>query len=219
MSSVRTRRTAAASLTVLAALGLSACGTGFDTAVNAQYQAAVGADNREGVVEVLHSKVVADEGELEATESGDASEAEGEAGEAEAPKRTPEDTGVVAATLVNNGEDDLTLTEITAGSIDGETVEVTGDARVEVPRGALVRLGVDAETLFAVAPIQAGRYVELTFTFDDGSTVVVNSPVVGRGSQGVYDSIVESTESEPQSDDVTGNADEAETEATTDRPE
>lgn len=219
MSSVRTRRTAAASLTVLAALGLSACGTGFDTAVNAQYQAAVGADNREGVVEVLHATVVADEGELQAAESGEASENEGEAGEAEAPRRTPAETGTIAATLVNNGEDDLTLTSITAGTIDGEAVEVSGDTEVEVPVGTLVRLGVDAETLFAAEPIQAGRYVELTFTFDDGSTVVVNTPIVGRGDQGVYDTIVESTEAEAQSDDVTGNADEAETETTTDRPE
>lgn len=220
MSSVRTRRTAAASLTLVAALGLSACGTGFDTAVNQQYQAAVGADNREGDVEILNALVVADEGPLEPAEQVEVSEAEGEAEETEAPEREAAEAGTVAASLVNNGDDDVVLTSITAGSVDGEQVEVTGRGRVSVPKGQLVRLGVDARTLFAVSPVDAGRYVELTFTFDDGSTVVVNTPTVARGDQDVYTSIVESTEGRTRADrDLTGNAEDADAEETTARPE
>lgn len=220
MSSVRTRRTAAASLTLVAALGLSACGTGFDTAVNQQYQAAVGADNREGDVEALHTLVVADEGTLEPAEQVEVSEAEGQEDETEAPEREAAETGVVAVSLVNNGEDDAVLTGITATSVDGEQVEVTGPSRVRVPRGALVRLGVDARTLFAVSPIAAGRYVELSFAFADGSTVVVNTPIVARGDQDVYATVLQSTEGRTRADqDATGNADDASSEKTTARPE
>jgi copper(I)-binding protein len=207
------------SLTLFAALGLSACGTGFDTAVNQQYQAAVGADHREGDVEILHATVVADEGELQEGEQVEVSEAEGQADEAEGPETAPATTGTVAASIVNKSDDDVTLTGITAGAVDGETVEITSRARVEVPQGNLVRLGISAETLFAASPIQAGRYVELTFRFSDGSTVVLNTPIVSRGQQGVYDTVVESTEGRAQSQDRTGNADEAEGEETTARPE
>ncbi|WP_019144656.1 hypothetical protein [Aeromicrobium massiliense] len=217
MSSVRTRRTAAASLTLVAALGLSACGTGFDTAVNQQYQAAVGADNREGEVEALHTLVVADEGSLEPVE---VSEAEGEEQETEAPEREAAEAGVVAVSLVNNGEDDAVLTGITAGEVDGEQVEVTGPSRVRVPKGQLVRLGVDARTLFAVSPIAAGRYVELTFSFADGTTVVVDTPTVARGDQDVYESVLQSTDGrQPADRDATGNAEDADSEETTARPE
>lgn len=219
MSSVRTRRTAAASLTLVAALGLTACGTGFDTAVNQQYQAAVGADNREGDIEILHATVVADEGELQEGEQVEVSEAEGQAEDAEGPEAAPATTGTVAASIVNKTDDAVTLTGILAGDIDGEAVEVTGSRGVEVPRGNLVRLGDSVRTLFAASPIQAGRYVELTFSFSDGSTVVLNTPIVARGEQGVYDTVVESTAGRPQSQDETGNADEAEGEETTARPE
>jgi len=224
VSSARTRRTAAASLTLLAALGLSACGTGFDAAVNAQYQAAVGADDRTGDIEVLNATVVADEAEQVTVEESEETEqttggtdTTEESAESEQP--VAGDSGTIAASLVNNGEETRTLTSITAGTVDGEKVQVTGDARVKVARGQLVRIGVDAKTLFAATPIIAGYYVDLTFTFDDGSSVVLQTPIVSRGDDDEYDSIVETTERTAKVTDRTGNADDADGEETTARPE
>ncbi len=197
MTSARTRRTAAASLTLFAALGLAACGTGVDTAVNQQYQAAVGADDRTGEVEVLNALVVADE---------------------ESEQAAQDPAGVISASLVNNSDESVTLTGVSATTLDGETVDVTGGDEVEIAPLQLVRLGVDDATAITVAPVEAGLYVTLTFELEGAESVTIETPVVARTEDGTYDEVVTSAgEGGGLDTQNPGDSDDAQREDTDDR--
>lgn len=142
------RRTIARSLTALAlAAPLTACG--FDLATDRYYTPAVGANNREGQVDVLGAVVVS-------TEAG---------------------SGTFIASLSNNStEETVTLTEL--GSTEAQDVTAAAFAPVEIEPGRLVNLADPAAEITLTGDFEAGDFVEVALGFDNGETIALEVPVV-----------------------------------------
>jgi hypothetical protein len=153
VSSVRRRRLSAASLTVVAALTLGACGTSFGAQTNQVYQPAVGANER-GEVESLNTQLVGN--------------ADGSA--------------TVSASLSNKLDDDQTLTSVAVSTADGEDLTVRSPKiALPLPSGELVSLGRAESGVYIVTEgAEPGSYVSVTFTFSDSGPLTVNTPVVAR---------------------------------------
>lgn len=142
------RRTLARSLTVLAlAAPLTACG--FDLATDRYYTPAVGANDREGQVDVLGAVVVS-------TEPG---------------------SGTLIASLSNNStQEPATLTEV--GSTEAQDLTAAEFAPVEVGPGRLVNLADPPAEIKVTGDFEAGDFVEVALGFDNGETVALDVPVV-----------------------------------------
>lgn len=161
---VRRRRLTAASLAVIAGLTLSACGTGFDAQTNKVYQPAVGANER-GEVESHNTLLV---------ENGDGS-------------------ATISAGLVNNLDDDQTLTKVTVTDEKDKTLAVKSPAgALTLDSNVLTSLGsVTPNSVFVVTQgAEPGAYVTITYTFSSASPLSVRAPVVSRAEHAAeYDAV------------------------------
>ena len=140
----------AAAVLALAA-PLSSCG--FDYATERDYTPGSGANNREGVVDVLSAVVV--------------SGAEG--------------SGTFVASLSNNDiEEEQTFTGLSAG--DGATVEAAEFEPVTIAPGGLVNLAEPPAEIVLTGEFGAGDVVPLAVDFGSGERVMLNVPVVSDDS-------------------------------------
>lgn len=149
------RGIAAVSVVVVAPL-LSGCFPGnFDAATDQVYTPATGVNDRSGSVDVLNAMIVSGE----------------------------DGAGTVVAALVNNDTRDADqLTSITgAGEEEGVTVE---GGSVPIPADGLVQLADEALPTATGEAIQTGRFVTLTFAFEQAESVTLDVPVIAR--QGAY---------------------------------
>ena len=141
---LRSFATAAAALALAAPL--TSCG--FDYATERTYTPAGGANNREGVVDVLSAVVV--------------SGAEG--------------TGTVVATLSNN--DDVEEQTFTGISGSDDAIEPAEFEAVAVPANGLVNLAEPPADIILTGDFTAGNFVSLSFDFGNGESIPLNVPVV-----------------------------------------
>ncbi len=152
---VTLRRSIAAATVVLAAPVLSSCGTNFNAPTDQVYTPGVGVNDRSGDVDVLHALIV--------------SGAHG--------------SGTVIAGLVNQNLDtDDALTSI-SGSGDDSSISVAPAGPVTIPSDDLVQLANDGEFSVEGEQIVPGKFVELTFTFQNAEAVTINVPVVPRSAE------------------------------------
>ena len=143
---MRLRSLATAAAVIALAAPLTSCG--FDYATERTYTPAGGANNREGVVDVLSAVVV--------------SAAEG--------------SGTFVATLSNNdGAEEQSLTGI-SGS-DG-AIEPAEFEAVTVPADGLVNLAEPPADIVLTGDFTAGNFVPLSFDFGNGERISLNVPVV-----------------------------------------
>lgn len=162
MSSVRRRRLAAASLAATAALAFSACGTNFSAQTNKVYQPAVGANVR-GEVDSLNTLLVSNQ----------------------------DGSATLSASLVNNFEEDQTVSSVTVSTLDDKPLRVrSSKVLLALPRGQLTTLGraTDAGGFKVISGATPGAYVKVTYTFSTSAELTVEAPVVARTAE--YDTIV-----------------------------
>ncbi len=154
MPTVRTRRLTAAALSLTAALGLTACGTGGDAQTSQQYQPGVGANLRTGEVQLYNALVVAGS----------------------------DDTLAISAGMLNTTDSEQTLESVTLTPLDGSaTVTAEPSTPVELPPGRLFTLGREGELAgIDGKDIPVGRYVDITLTFSGAGEVEISAPVVAR---------------------------------------
>jgi hypothetical protein len=137
-----------------AALALGGCSdTNFGAQTNQQYQPAVGANHR-GDVNVLNTLLVA---------NGNGS-------------------ATVSAGVVNTTDDTDAITGITATTLGGDQLRVTGpESDVAIDPETNVALGrTGEEAVFVVADAPVGQYVRLTVTFETAQPATIEAPVVTR---------------------------------------
>lgn len=137
--------TAAASFAL--ALPLTSCG--FDYATDRDYTPAAGANNRDGVVDVLSAVVVSAE----------------------------EGSGTFVASFSNNDPDEAASFTALSGD-EGGTVTVSEFEPVEIGPGALVNLADPAAGIVVTGDFKAGGVVPLTVDFGDGERISLNVTVV-----------------------------------------
>ena len=148
---MRLRSLATAAAVVALAVPLTSCG--FNYATERDYTPAGGANNREGVVDLLSAVVV--------------SGAEG--------------SGTFVASLSNNDDvDEQSLTGISGGDpgSDGTTVEAAEFEPVVVPAAGLVNLAEPPADIVLTGDFAAGDFVALSVDFGNGERVSLNVPVV-----------------------------------------
>lgn len=134
---------------VLSVAPLSACG-GWASERN--YTPAVGANNRDGSVDVLGATIVAP--------------ADGQ--------------GVFIATLVNNSATDaaqLTGLKSPAAGLTFDTPADDGPPIADIQARGLVNLAASGG-IGVTGDFAAGQYTEVTLTFGDGESITVDVPVV-----------------------------------------
>jgi len=158
------RRSLAAAVLVLAAPVLSACGGNFNQQTNQIYNPAEGVDDRSGSVDVLNALVVS-------TENG---------------------SGTVVTTFVNNNLDRKDRLESIAGAGDDSNLEVTPGGPTTIPAGGLLNLAQRGRNFIEGERVRAGNFVDLTFTFQHGTAITVNAPVV-NGAEPEYTSVPQPT--------------------------
>ena len=142
------RRALATAAAVLAlAAPLTSCG--FDYATDRDYTPAAGANNREGVVDVLSAVVVAAE----------------------------EGSGTFVASLSNNDPDNAATFTALGGTEEGGVTAAEFEP-VEIGPGALVNLADPAAGIVVTGEFGPGNVVPLTVDFGDGERISLNVPVV-----------------------------------------
>ena len=142
---LRPLATAAAVLAL--AVPLSSCG--FDYATDRDYTPGSGANNRDGVVDVLSAVVV--------------SGAEG--------------SGTFVASLSNGDQDnEQTLTAVSGD--DGEAITAAEFEPIPIEPGGIVNLAEPAAGIVLTGDFTAGDVVPLSVDFGDGERVTLNVPVV-----------------------------------------
>jgi hypothetical protein len=161
----RSFRSAAALATVVLGLVLSGCTqTGFEAQTNASYDPGVGSNEAFGDVPVLAALVVDNGG----------------------------GSGTLSATLTRRTEEPVSLTGVTAATVpsDGtqpEPIEVRFPGPLEIPantEAAPLLLSKGSPIILTGEAVQPGRFVEVTFAFDNGQAVTLDAPVVGRPDEG-----------------------------------
>ena len=142
---LRPLATAAAVLAL--AVPLSSCG--FDYATDRDYTPGSGANNRDGVVDVLSAVVV--------------SGAEG--------------SGTFVASLSNGDQKkEQTLTAVSGD--DGEAITAAEFEPIPIEPGGIVNLAEPAAGIVLTGDFAAGDVVPLSVDFGDGERVTLNVPVV-----------------------------------------
>lgn len=174
MTTDRPRRLAAAASTILLSLGLTACGTGGDAALNQQYQPGIGANVRVGDVEIHNALLV----------------------------RNEDGTLSFSAGLVNTSDTAQRLESATLTPLGGsETVEAEIFEPVTVAPNALYTIGGQGELAgIDGEPFTAGGYARVTLTFSGAGDVTVEAPSVERSP--MYDSVA--SEPAGSRDDISG---------------
>lgn len=156
MTTARSRRLATTTLALTALLSLGACGTGFDTQTNAQYQPGVGANVRTGDVQAYNTVLV---------DNGD-------------------DTYTLSVGLLNTTDEPQALSSYSVAPRDGGAA-VTSDpsAPVDLSAKALSTIGFDGEVVVTSKDLSVGKYATIELTFDSGETLSVEAPVVARTAE------------------------------------
>lgn len=150
------RRGIAAAAVVLAAPVLSACLPGnFDAATDQVYNPATGVNDRSGSVDVLNAMIV----------SGS------------------DGAGTLVAALVNNDTEDPDRLTSVSGAGEDASVTVEGGT-ADIPADGFVQLLDEGPVSVTGGRIQPGRFISLTFAFEQGGSVTLDAPVVAR--QGAY---------------------------------
>ena len=146
---MRLRSLATAAAAIALAAPLTSCG--FSYATERTYTPAGGANNREGVVDVLSAVVV----------SG------------------TEGSGTFIASFSNNDAEEQSVTAIAGvpGS-DGATIQAAGFEPVTVPADGLVNLADPPADIVLTGEFTAGDVVPLAVDFGNGERVSLNVPVV-----------------------------------------
>lgn len=164
VSSVRRRRLTAVSLTVVAGLALSACGTSFGAQTNQVYQPAVGANER-GEVESHNTLLVANNG----------------------------GSATLSAGVVSNLDTDQTLTKVAVVDASGDSLAVQAPKTpLTLPSRSLTTLGgVTPNSVFVITSgADPGAYVTITYTFSDSGQLEIKAPVVARaGHAAEYEAV------------------------------
>ncbi len=141
-----TPRTLIGALLLAAAVSTSC---GFNLATDRYYTPANGANDRDGVVDVLAATVV--------------SSAEGE--------------GVFIASLSNNSQtESFQLEGLTSN--DQAELSATEVTPVEIPPGELVNLAISQTPIAVTGTFAAGDYVQVNVAFSNGETANMKVPVV-----------------------------------------
>jgi hypothetical protein len=136
-----------AGLLVLMVPGLASCG--FDAATQGYYTPAAGANNRDGVVDVLGAVVVAGQ-----------------------PA-----SGTFIASFSNNSPEDEATFEGLAGAT-GVTITVDEFEPVVIEPGGFVNLADDDGGVVVEGEFEAGDFLMLVVTFGGGETAQIEVPVV-----------------------------------------
>jgi len=145
------RPIATAAAVLALAVPLSSCG--FDYATERDYTPAAGANNRDGVVDVLSAVLVSAE----------------------------EGSGTFVASLSNNDtENDATFTGLSGD--EGAEVTAAEFEPVEIGAGALVNLADPAADIVVTGDFGPGGVVPMTVDFGDGERITLNVPVVANDS-------------------------------------
>jgi len=151
-----------------AALAVGACAvvlagctqTGFEAQTNASYDPGVGTNEAFGEVAVLNVLVV---------DNGD-------------------QTGVLSATLTRRFDEQVQLTGVTAMGLEGERLDVGFGEPLDVPANTqaspLLLGSAQSPIVVSGEPVQAGRFIRMSFEFSNGNTVSLDAPVVGRSEEG-----------------------------------
>jgi len=148
---MRLRSLATAAAAIALAAPLTSCG--FSYATERTYTPAGGANNREGVVDVLSAVVV----------SG------------------TEGSGTFIASFSNNDAEEQSVTAIAGvpGS-DGATIQAAGFEPVTVPADGLVNLADPPADIVLTGEFTAGDVVPLAVDFGNGERISFNVPVVAN---------------------------------------
>ena len=150
VSAVNVRRSLAAAALVLAGPVLSSCGANFDAQTDQVYNPAAGVDDRSGSIDLLNALVV----------SG------------------TNGSGTVIATLVNNSRTQADKLTGVAGAGQDQALQVTPGGPIDIRPGGLVNLATDGSIVARGERVVPGNFVEITFSFDQGSAITVKAPVV-----------------------------------------
>lgn len=126
---------------------MSSCG--FEVATDRVYTPANGANDRDGVIDVLGALVVSPE----------------------------PGTGVFIASLSNNSLTEAIELEGLA-STDPEALSAAEVSAVEIKPGSLVNLAVSETPITVTGDFEAGNYVPVEITFSNGETASMKVPVV-----------------------------------------
>jgi hypothetical protein len=156
VNATRTRRrtVTAAAAALLAVPALSACGVSFGAQTDQPYQPSDGVVDRSGPVDVLNALVVSD---------------------------TP-GSGRLVAGLANNADEDDALTGINGAGDDDSVSYELGDGSTDIPANGFVNLAGDDAVMVQVAgseeAVLPGKFLRLTFQFENADDVTVNVPVL-----------------------------------------
>jgi hypothetical protein len=129
---------------------LSSCG--FSKATDSVYTPAEGTNNRDGQVDVLSAVIVAaqpDSGTFIATMSN---------------KDSLDAHSLESVELATDDDHDLTFDDVTDP--------------VEIPARGFVNLADDDQGIVVTGTFEAGQFVSLTLSFDNGEPVTMNVPIV-----------------------------------------
>jgi len=149
---VTLRRSIAAAAVALVVPVLTSCGSNFNAPTDQVYNPGVGVNDRSGDVDVLHALIVSGE----------------------------DGSGTVVAALVNNNTQEADRLTGVAGAGDDNAIGVTGvESPIAIPADALVQIADDGIAVTGTQ-IQPGRFVGLSFSFENAQTVTLEVPVVAN---------------------------------------
>ena len=137
-----------AAAAVLVVPTLAGCSTNFSAPTDQVYDPSRGTNDRSGTVDVLGTVVV--------------SPANG--------------TGTAVATLVNN--DSSKPDKLLAVTVAGAPAKIDQAADVTIPPLGFINLATSGAVTATADAIVAGKFIELTFTFQRGQAITIQAPVV-----------------------------------------
>ncbi|HET6625531.1 MAG TPA: hypothetical protein VFG63_04015 [Nocardioidaceae bacterium] len=147
------RRSIAAAAVALAVPVVSSCGSNFQPPTDQVYQPGVGANDRSGQVDVLNALIVSGE----------------------------DGSGTVIAGLVNNNTDEPDkLTSVSGAGADRSISVSSSGAQVEIDPDGFYQLADKGEISVTGDQIKPGRFVELTFSFENAESIDIDVPVVAN---------------------------------------
>ncbi|HEU4947971.1 MAG TPA: hypothetical protein VFT31_12525 [Kribbella sp.] len=156
------RRTALVGATVTLSIAVTACGAGFDAQTSKFYQAAEGTNATSGPIAVRNMLVLASE----------------------------DGKGELHSAIVNTGQDEDTLTDITAAPADAPTSDgsVPADTATTVTFGNVRPLTLQAGTSLVLPPTtgkpvtvtggKPGQMIKVTITFGKAAPITTSIPVL-----------------------------------------